>query len=86
MPRIGGHRWRVLKQQVIAEEGGICHLCHAPGSDSADHLIPIEFRPDLEFVRENVRAVHHNAWPRCNRTRGSKPVPATTTLRTTRDW
>ena len=86
MARIGGHRWRTLKNQVLTEEAGICHLCGKPGADSADHLIPIEYRPDLEFARDNVRAVHHNAWPRCNRKRGSKPIPATTTLHTSRVW
>ncbi len=86
MPRIGGHRARKLKQQVLVEENYICHLCKKPGADSVDHLIPIEFRPDLEFVRDNLRAVHHNAWPRCNRKRGSKPIPATTTLHTSRVW
>ena len=86
MARNLGHTWRVLKAQVIAEEGGICHLCRQPGADSADHLIPVSIRPDLEMVRANLRAVHHNVWPRCNRKRGDKPVPATTTLRTTRDW
>lgn len=81
-----GRRWRELVRRVVTEEAGICHLCGQPGADSADHLIPVKYRPDLEYDRSNLRAVHHNNGPRCNRKRGDKPVPARIDLDTSRRW
>lgn len=86
MRRIGGHRWRRLVAQVLVEENYICHLCGQPGADSGDHLIPVKFRPDLEFDRANIRAVHHKNAGRCNRVRGDRPIPARPVLRTSQTW
>lgn len=80
--RVMTRRWRSLVTQVLMEEGGICHLCGQPGSDSGDHLIPFSVRPDLEFERWNVRAAH----ALCNRRRGTNPVPARVELKTNQAW
>lgn len=70
----GGRPWRRLVAYVVRRDGGICHLCGRPGADSADHLIPVaEGGTDDP---SNLRAVHHNAGPRCNRVRGTLPVDA----------
>lgn len=64
--------WARLRDQVISEEP-ICRL-QLPGictrvSTTGDHIIPVSERPDLEFVRSNVRG---SCWP-CNKARSAMP-------------
>jgi len=80
--RKGGRRWTKLVQLVIMEENGICWLCGIGGATTGDHVIPIKYRPDLEFDRENVHAAHAS----CNFSRGARPVTGRKTMRTSRQW
>ena len=71
--RAEGRRWRSIVHHVIRRDGGICHLCGQPGADSADHLVPPK-RGGSRYALSNLRAVHHNVQPRCNRIRGDRPI------------
>lgn len=65
-------RWKKLRLQVIAEEP-VCRLrlnkCTVR-SDTADHIIPVKDRPDLKYVRANLRGSCQS----CNMARGSRPL------------
>jgi 5-methylcytosine-specific restriction endonuclease McrA len=74
-------RWRTLRAQVLMEEA-TCWLCGGPNPDSVDHVIPVSVAPELEYVRENLRACHL----RENRQRGNRPAPAPMRLDTSRQW
>lgn len=70
--QLTSRRWRRLRDQVVAEEP-VCRLqlgCCTLRSTTADHIIPVKFRPDLKFVRQNLRG---SCGP-CNRRRGSRPL------------
>lgn len=69
------HRaWRRLRDQVVREEP-LCRL-RLPGctlvSTTGDHIIPVSFRPDLRFVRSNVRGSCRT----CNGNRSNQPLEA----------
>lgn len=50
--------WKRLRSQVLVEERFVCWLCDMPGADTVDHVIPLAERPDLAYVRWNLRAAH----------------------------
>lgn len=81
MSRIGGHRWRKIVREVLAESD-TCWLCGQPGADSGDHVIPVSVRPDLELIKSNVRPSHLI----CNQRRGTAPVGVPRRIRTSRAW
>lgn len=65
-------RWKKLRLKVIAEEP-MCRLrlnrCTVR-SDTADHIIPVKDRPDLKYVRSNLRGSCQS----CNMARGCRPL------------
>lgn len=60
-PRISGRKTQRLARYVIARDEGICWLCNHPGADTADHVIPVAQRPDLQFDPHNMKAAHGEA-------------------------
>ena len=72
MGKWGGRRAQRLVSAVLAVHGDRCHLCGGRGADSADHVIPRE-RGGPDTV-ENLRPVHHDVLPKCNRRRGNKTM------------
>lgn len=67
-----GRPWRRIKARVVRRDAGICHLCGKPGADSADHVIPAAHGGTNAM--SNLKAVHHDVYPNCNRIRGDRPV------------
>lgn len=37
----GQGRNQTLAKKVLAKGNHICHVCHKPGADQADHIIPL---------------------------------------------
>lgn len=65
-------RWKHLRARVIREEP-VCRLqlsCCTRWSTTADHIIPVSHRPDLKYVRQNLRG---SCYP-CNMRRGNRPL------------
>lgn|SRR5512139_368869 len=65
-------RWRRLRDQVVREEP-VCRLrlnCCTLKSTTADHIIPVRYRPDLKYVRQNLRG---SCQP-CNMRRKHRPL------------
>ena len=80
MRRIRGYRrgqltsysWQKLRLQVIREEP-VCRLrlsCCTRRSTTADHIIPVSHRPDLKYMRGNLRG---SCQP-CNMRRKNRPL------------
>lgn len=92
MPRSTSRREQRLHAYVIARDNGICWLCGHPGADTADHVIPVEQRPDLRHDATNLRAAHgtrrtiseHGYECIGNYARGNTPAPTNATR--SRQW
>lgn len=71
--QLNHRRWRNLRDRVVREEPicrlrlkGICTI----KSTTGDHIVPVSLRPDLRFVRRNVRG----ACAPCNQYRSNRPL------------
>ena len=63
-PRSSTRRWRKTVAYVIRRDHGICHICHQPGANSADHII--RARDGGSDHPSNLKAAHTT----CNARRG----------------
>lgn len=77
-----GRAFRKLQTTLRREQRQPCWLCDQPidytlryphpESFSADHVVPVEARPDLALVYSNLRQAHLS----CNKERGARlPAP-----------
>ncbi|GAA1549862.1 hypothetical protein GCM10009804_03050 [Kribbella hippodromi] len=90
--RRGGRRAQRLAEYVIRRDLGVCWLCGHGGADTADHVIPVAQRPDLEYDVRNLRAAHgtqrtistHGYQCQGNYGRGDAAAPTTSTH--SRSW
>lgn len=70
--QLTSYRWQKLRLQVIREEP-VCRLrlsCCTWRSTTADHIIPVSHRPDLKYMRQNLRG---SCQP-CNMRRKNRPL------------
>ena len=70
--QLTSYRWQKLRLRVIEEEP-VCRLqlsCCTRWSTTADHIIPVSHRPDLKYMRQNLRG---SCQP-CNMRRKNRPL------------
>lgn len=53
--------YRKLRDEILARDNGICHLCGLPGADTADHVTPANWGG--ENTHADLKAAHRA----CNR-------------------
>ena len=58
--------WRQLRRRIL-DADDTCHICHHPGSDTVDHLIPIAAGGD-PLDPDNLAPAHRV----CNSRKGAK--------------
>lgn len=59
--------WAHTRQLVLERDDYICHICHRPGADTADHLTPVSRGGG--HGQDNLGAVHDRNPPHCHRTK-----------------
>ena len=77
-PRVQA-KWKALRRRILATDD-TCHICHRPGADTVDHLIPIAAGGDVHDL-DNLAPAHRA----CNSRKNTKPAgfltrPPTTAL------
>lgn len=64
--------WSQTRKRVLARDKGICGICHLPGANSVDHIIPHALGGDDNV--SNLQAAHM----KCNEAKRAKlqmPTP-----------
>lgn len=81
--------FRRMRQQTL-DASDVCIVCGHRGSDSVDHIVPIDVRPDLAEEPSNLGPCHNEPCPtcsrRCNNDKGTRSLSEVTALITSRDW
>lgn len=54
---ISGSAQQKLHRTVLREQGFICYVCHLPGANEVDHIIPIHLGGS-RTARANLGAIH----------------------------
>ena len=65
-----GRKAQQYARLTLERYGTTCWLCHLPGADTADHVIPKSLRPDLTYDLDNLRPAHHS----CNSSKGARII------------
>lgn len=65
-----GRKAQQYLRQTLERYGTTCWLCHLPGADSADHVIPKSLRPDLMWDLDNLRPAHKS----CNSSKSNRII------------
>jgi 5-methylcytosine-specific restriction endonuclease McrA len=64
-----GPNWTRISREVIARDGGICHICGLPGADTTDHLNPRRGERQHREADKRELAAAHRA---CNSRKGAR--------------
>lgn len=38
---MSGSAWQKLRLTILKRDGYVCYVCHLPGADEVDHIIPV---------------------------------------------
>ena len=63
-------RARMERNRRILAASDVCHVCGQPGADAVDHVIPLARGGSDD--PSNLRPVHHDVEPLCNRLKGDR--------------
>lgn len=48
--------WKAKRLRILRRDQGVCHVCHLPGADEVDHVVPRGEGGDDE--ESNLAAIH----------------------------
>lgn len=62
--------WAKTREDVLERDGWICHICHRPGADTVDHLVPVSLNGGHSLG--NLAAIHDLNPPHCHRAKTNR--------------